>query len=171
MSKRCTKCEIEKSFSEFYPNVRTSDGKQSQCRKCNNKQSLQWKQNNSEIVKKCGREYQNDRYANDMNFKLAKNLRNRLRKALLRQLTSKNDKTEDLLGISYSEFRNYVEFLMTNDMDWDNIELDHVRPLSSFDLKDIEQLKEASHYSNIQPLLQKDNRVYDYKYYSYLVNE
>ena len=52
MSKRCTKCEIEKSFSDFYPNVRTSDGKQSQCRNCSNEQSLQWKQNNSEIVKK-----------------------------------------------------------------------------------------------------------------------
>ena len=69
-----------------------------------------------------------------------------------------------------------------------NIHLDHVRPLSSFDLKNYEQLKEASHYTNIQPLLAKDNltkgdrfhehdiwlqseRLYDYKYYFYLVNE
>ena len=32
---------------------------------------------------------------------LAKNLRNRLRQALLSQFTMKKDKTEDLLGISY----------------------------------------------------------------------
>ena len=72
---------------------------------------------------------------------------------------------------------------MTDDMDWLNIHLDHVRPLSSFDLKDIEQLKEALHYTNIQPLLAKDNllkgdryheydlwlhseRLYDYAYFS-----
>ena len=80
---------------------------------------------------------------------------------------------------------------MSDGMSWNNIELDHVRPLSSFDLSDIEQLKEASHYSNIQPLLTKDNRsksnrihehdiwsqserLYDYenyKYYSQLLNE
>ena len=191
MSKRCTKCEIEKSFSDFYPNVRTSDGKQSQCRNCSNEQSLQWKQNNSEIVKKYGRQYQKERRANDINFKLANNLRNRLRKALLKQVASKNDTTEELLGNSYSEFKNYIEFLMTDDMDWLNIHLDHVRPLSSFNLKDIEQLKEASHYSNIQPLLAKDNltkgdryhehdiwsqseKLYDYenyKYYSQVVND
>ena len=46
---------------------------------------------------------------------------------------------------------------MTSDMEWDNFESDHFRPLSPFDLKDIEQLKEASHYTNIQPLLAKDN--------------
>ena len=93
-----------------------------------------------------------------MNFKLAKNLRNRLRKALLKQVALKNDTTESLLGISYSEFINYIEFLMSDDMNWGNIELDRVRPLSSFDLSDIEQLKEAAHYTNIQPILTKDNR-------------
>ena len=47
---------------------------------------------------------------------------------------------------------------MTSDMTWDTIELDHVRPLSSFDLTNPKQLKEAAHYSNIQPLLKSDNR-------------
>ena len=142
-------------------------------------------------MRKYQRQYQKERKATDVNFKLANNLRNRLRKALLNQITSKNDTTEALLGISYSEFTNYVEFLMSDDMNWGNIELDHVRPLSSFDLSDIEQLKEAAHYSNIQPLLAKDNRLksnriheydlwsqseklYDYdtlKNYSYLINE
>ena len=47
---------------------------------------------------------------------------------------------------------------MTPDICRENIELDHVRPVSSFDLTDSEQLKEASHFSNIQPLLKHDNR-------------
>ena len=37
-------------------------------------------------------------------------------------------------------------------MRWENIELDHVRPLSSFDLKDIEKIKQAAYLTNIQPL-------------------
>ena len=43
-------------------------------------------------------------------------------------------------------------------MNWKNIELDHIRPLPSFDLTDSDQLKEAVHFSNIQPLLRIDNR-------------
>ena len=99
-----------------------------------------------------------EKYHNDINYTLSEKLRNRLRQALLRQLTSKNDTTEALLGVNYSEFKNYIEYLMTPDMKWNNIELDHVRPLSSIDLSDIEQLKEAGHYSNIQPMLSKHNR-------------
>ena len=56
---------------------------------------------------------------------------------------------------------------MSDEMKWNNIELDHVRPLSSFDLKDYEQLKEASHYSNIQPLLAKDNRIKSNNYHEH----
>ena len=74
-----------------------------------------------------------------------------MRKALVRQLTKKSEKTEDLLGISFNEFK-------TPQVNWMNIELDHVRPLSSFDLTNPEQLKEASYYTNIQPLLKNDNR-------------
>ena len=56
---------------------------------------------------------------------------------------------------------------MTSDMNWNNIELDHVRPLSSFDLTDPEQLKEAAHFSNIQPLLKSDNRKKGSKYHEH----
>ena len=76
---------------------------------------------------------------------------------------------------------------MTPDMSWDTIDLDHVQPLSSFDLTNIEQLKEAAHYTNIQPLLKSDNRskgskysehdlavqrekVYEYEYFKYYLN-
>ena len=47
---------------------------------------------------------------------------------------------------------------MTSEMTWNNIDLDHVRLLSFFDLTNPEQLKEAYHYTNIQPLLKSDNR-------------
>jgi hypothetical protein len=47
-------------------------------------------------------------------------------------------------------------------MTWENWahrgwHLDHIRPLSSFDLTDEAQLKEAMHYTNLQPLWARDN--------------
>ena len=94
----------------------------------------------------------------DESFSLTCNLRSRLRMALVKQLTHKTSKTEELSGISFEEFKIYIEFLMTTEMSWTNIELDHVRPLSSFNLTDPDQLKEAAHFSNIQLLLKHDNR-------------
>ena len=75
---------------------------------------------------------------------------------MLNQVTSKNDKTEDLLGTSLSEFKDYIEYLMTLDVKWKKFHLDHVQPLASFDLTNQEQLKQAAHYTNFQPLLAKD---------------
>ena len=46
---------------------------------------------------------------------------------------------------------------MTSEMTWKSVHLDHVQPLSNFDLTDPEQLKKAVHYTNIQPLLKSDN--------------
>lgn len=72
----------------------------------------------------------------------------------------KSAKTETLLGCSYDFFRGYIEGKFVENMAWDNIgewHIDHIRPLSSFDLTDIEQQKQAFHYTNQQPLWAIDN--------------
>ena len=56
----------------------------------------------------------------------------------LDKLQIKNDKTEELLGISFEEFKEYIEFLMSPDMTFNNIHLDHVKALKSFDLTDLD---------------------------------
>ena len=45
----------------------------------------------------------------------------------------------------FNEFKKYIEFLMTTNMRWNNLETDQVYPLSSFNLTKPNQLKEASH--------------------------
>lgn len=43
---------------------------------------------------------------------------------------------------------------MANHGEW---QIDHIKPLASFDLTDREQLKQACHFTNLQPLWAKEN--------------
>ena len=41
---------------------------------------------------------------------------------------------------------------MVNGMNWDNIHLDHIKPVNPFNLNDNEEFLKCCHYSNFQPL-------------------
>ena len=42
-------------------------------------------------------------------------------------------------------------------MSFDNIHLDHIKPISAFNLEDPDELLKCCHYTNFQPLLMSDN--------------
>jgi hypothetical protein len=72
----------------------------------------------------------------------------------------KQTRTREFLGCSYDEARAHIESQFQHGMTWENHgewEIDHIRPLSSFDLTDAEQVKAAMHYSNLQPLWWREN--------------
>lgn len=95
---------------------------------------------------------------NDVNYKLRRNLRSRLYHAL--KSSSKSGSSIKLLGCSIEEFRKYMESKFRSGMTWDNYSkwhIDHIIPLSWFNLEDIEQLKKAAHYTNLQPLWAEEN--------------
>jgi len=46
---------------------------------------------------------------------------------------------------------------MTDGMTFDNIQYDHIKPITAFNLDNEEELLQCCHYTNFQPLLAKDN--------------
>ena len=106
-------------------------------------------------------EYKKKRLKTDIAFKITERIRSRINLCLKRYKTIKSQEFKTLLG--------------TNDMQviWDHLQkqfkkgmtrenhglwhIDHIRPVSSFDLtKPKEQIK-CFHYTNLQPLWAKEN--------------
>ena len=77
--------------------------------------------------------------------------RSRIRKAL--QGKTKSSSTITILSIGLDTYGNWIEFEMTPDMTWDNIEIDHVKALCLFDVLKDEELREAFIWKNAQTLL------------------
>ena len=46
---------------------------------------------------------------------------------------------------------------MTPEMTFDNIHIDHLKPVSRFNLEDEEVIVKCCHFTNLHPLLCKDN--------------
>ena len=93
---------------------------------------------------------------------LIMNCRSRLNKALKRGVKTfrKNSATIDLLGADIGTIRKYIEAQFQEGMTWSNRgkwHIDHIKPISSFDLADEREQKMAFNYKNLQPLWAKDN--------------
>jgi hypothetical protein len=96
----------------------------------------------------------------DVQFKLKSTLRSRLNAAI--KNNQKIGSAVKDLGCSIEELKIYLESKFQEGMSWDNWSLkgwhiDHIKPLASFDLTDRNQLIQAYHYTNLQPLWAKDN--------------
>lgn len=90
--------------------------------------------------------------------KLSASIRTRMRECIKRGY--KSEKTEVLLGITIKELKVYLQGKFTEGMTWENYgkwHIDHIVPLSRFDLSTGENQKKAFHYTNLQPLWAKDN--------------
>tara|TARA_B100000161_G_C33415149_1_gene352900 strand:+ start:43 stop:729 length:687 start_codon:yes stop_codon:yes gene_type:complete len=99
--------------------------------------------------------YARKRYANDIQFKLKRRIRSRLYDALSGRIKSGSAVSD--LGCTIQELKIHLENQFEEGMTWDNWKhdgwhIDHIKPLSSFDLTDREQFLEAWHYTNLQPL-------------------
>ena len=126
---------------------------------CNYKEKIRiynkvWRQDNIEKTK----QYYNHKYNTNVNHRLACNLRTRINKVVKRN--QKIGSAVADLGCSLDELKNYFERLFVDGMSWTNFgkwHIDHILPLSSFDLTDREQFLKACNYRNLQPLWAEDN--------------
>lgn len=103
-------------------------------------------------------EYRQNRIKIDINYKLSLALRKRFYMALKNNL--KGGSAVKDLGCSIPEFKNYIESKFQLGMTWDNWgewHLDHIKPLSHFNLNDPNEVKIVCHYTNFQPLWAQDN--------------
>jgi hypothetical protein len=124
------------------------------------KRSYNKEYNKTDKAKEKHRNYSRLRKRTDPQYRIACNLRTRLCVALMGGY-KRGSAVKDL-GCSVSELILWLEFRFRDGMAWENYgtlwEIDHKKPLSSFDLIDTEQFKEACHYTNLQPLLIEENR-------------
>jgi hypothetical protein len=134
-------------------------------------QDRKWKINNPSKVKESRakwlrknpnykKEYEINRLKIDINFKLARNLRNRLRVAIYNN--QKAGSAVKDLGCSIPELKIHLETQFQPGMTWENWSrtgwhIDHIQPLDSFNLQNREEFLKACHYTNLQPLWAEEN--------------
>lgn len=105
-------------------------------------------------------EYLKNKRKEDIQFRIRKNIRDRMRAAM--DGRSKSEHTMKLLGCSIEELKIHLEKQFTTGMGWDNYgkkgwHIDHILPCASFDLTNLDEQIKCFHYSNLQPLWAKDN--------------
>jgi len=117
-----------------------------------------WRYKNKIRINERAKVIDKNRRLNDINYKIKKNLRSRLYKTLKRN--SKYGSAISDLGCSLEKFKLWLEMHWQDGMNWDNYgewHIDHIQPLSSFNLSNKIEFLQANHFSNLQPLWAKDN--------------
>ena len=100
--------------------------------------------------------YSNKKYESNLNFRLICRTRSRIREAL--NTKSKSISTKKFLGVDNDTYRKWIQYQFTPEMKWSNIEIDHVKPISFFDVSKYEEIKKALNWKNTQPLLKDDHQ-------------
>ena len=143
-------------IENFNKDKNRKDGLNSICRLCRKKYCYE----NLVKIKKYNDQnkerrniYLKNKRETDNNFRIISNTGNRIYKSL--KGMTKQSSTKDILGVDIDTYRNWIEWQMTPEMKWSNIEIDHVKPICLFDISKDEELKEAFNWKNTQPLLKE----------------
>jgi hypothetical protein len=99
------------------------------------------------------------RSCKDCNFTgyLIQMQRNNLNRVLKSSNLEKTMPSIEYLGCNAVYFRDFIQSKMTEEMTWDNIHLDHIKPVAAFNLNNHDEFLDCCHYTNFQPLLAETN--------------
>ena len=157
--KKCCRCEIIQVIENFNKDKIRKDGLNSICKlyreKFYNENFVKIHKYNEQNKERRNIYLQNKRET-DVNFRLISNTRNRIYK-FLKGMT-KQSSTKEILGIDIETYKKLLEYQMTPEKNWSNIEIDHVKAICLFDVSKDKQLREAFNWKNTQPLLKHDHQ-------------
>jgi hypothetical protein len=151
--KKCSDCNTIKLLDKFYANKRYKDGYRNQCIDCHLQRGKTYYNNGYNIVLK--------NKLNDSIYRLKQNQKSYLHQQLKAYNLTKVDSTNKYIGCSIDHLYKWLSFLlkMYPEMSWDNRDwhIDHVIPISLFDLTKEDQVKIAFNWTNMQPLPKREN--------------
>lgn len=128
-----------------------------------------FKEQNPEYFKEYGKEYRKlnkdksnsyfrVKYKNDVQHRLKVALRNRINRVIRKKYNTPS--VSKFLGCSIEVLISHLESQFQPGMTWKNQGkwyIDHIKPLSSFDLTKVDEFRNAVNYKNLQPLWAEDN--------------
>lgn len=111
--------------------------------------------------------YNKTRRQKDISFRLKHNMGAMVRRSALKNKYDKKSKTYEIIGMTSSELKIYIEGKFESWMNWNNYglyngdtqhgwDIDHIIPLSSANTE--EEILRLYHYTNLQPLCSYTNR-------------
>jgi 5-methylcytosine-specific restriction endonuclease McrA len=171
MTKKCSKCNLEKDLSEFNSREGVKDGKRPECKVCGKKirdfyykkpeiktqvkiYMCDYNKINSNKIKFRRNKWFKEKTQTDILFRLKRNLRTRIYKFIGKS----SIRTKDIVGINSKQLKDYLENQFKDEMCWENYgewHIDHIIPLSS--AKTEEEIYKLCYYTNLQPLWKIDN--------------
>jgi transposase-like protein len=142
--RQCTGCKEEKPLSEFGLTVRRRP--EPRCKSCKI----------AAHVKRYGK-----RLREDGALRLIQRLRSLLNFVIKRAATSKESSTLDLVGCDAETLKKHMERQFKKGMTWENYgkrwHVDHIIPVSHFDLSNPEEQRASFHFTNLRPLWAMEN--------------
>jgi len=124
----------------------------------------EYREKNTEKIKKTKRDYERNRKANDPAYKLISNFRTAIYQVLKENNVEKNKHYFDILQYTPEELILHLEKQFTDSMTWENYgewHVDHKTPISSFNFESIDDdsFMECWSLENLQPMWGKENIV------------
>lgn len=147
-------------FEENKDSVRESQAKYRESRRDELAEyAREYRKNNPEKTRETAYNYDKRMMKESPEYRLQKSIRRRLRSAL--QNKKKVGSAVKDLGCTPTELKQYLESKFKPGMTWQNHgsewHIDHIRPLWTFDLENRDELLQACHFTNLQPLWATEN--------------
>jgi len=151
---------IEKNIASYYKNRYAKQKIIENYKKKTQKEIIENNYNEKYINDKIKKTYI-ELKKEDIGNKLISNLVQRTYEVLKAKGIFRDLKHSEIIGCNKDELKEHLSSKFTENMNFDNYglwELDHIKPIASFNLENIDELKSCFNYKNIQPLWKEDNK-------------